>query len=247
MLFKSLYNILALQFCWAPGYNATAMYQGQNKIVSKLDFWWFHLPQWTESNGPNVIWLQKVVSNTPFTYLGKVKKNQQLFLWAFFEEPHSIGLTRFFAPLRWLHPLRRLYVTMLNGVSAARLYVWWPHKSENIHIQDNWTNQVFPVSGFSLLSKTQTMSSYDQLFARWSLNVILPAGLTEKSRTTMKPRQRKIASLKHLMFLRWVQFGRWRYNLNNKQSSEKTSQNCFNLDRQLHLGKQKILKRGTEA
>ena len=37
---------------------------------------------------PNVIWLQKVVSNTPFTYLGKVKKNQQLFLWAFFEEPH---------------------------------------------------------------------------------------------------------------------------------------------------------------
>ena len=37
---------------------------------------------------PNVIWLKKVVSNTPFTYLEKVKKNQQLFLWAFFEEPH---------------------------------------------------------------------------------------------------------------------------------------------------------------
>ena len=28
---------------------------------------------------PNVIWLQKVVSYTPFTYLGKVKKNWQLF------------------------------------------------------------------------------------------------------------------------------------------------------------------------
>ena len=37
---------------------------------------------------PNAIWLQKTVSNTSFTYLGNVKKNQQLFLWAFFEEPH---------------------------------------------------------------------------------------------------------------------------------------------------------------
>ena len=54
---------------------------------------------------PNVIWLQKVVSYTPFTYLGKVKKNWQLFPLIFFGEsqkydrgggfrppPHPIGL-----------------------------------------------------------------------------------------------------------------------------------------------------------
>ena len=54
---------------------------------------------------PNVIWLQKVVSYTPFTYLGKVKKNWQLFPLIFFGEsqkyerggilrppPHQIGL-----------------------------------------------------------------------------------------------------------------------------------------------------------
>ena len=35
---------------------------------------------------PNVIWLQKVVSQTPFTYLGKVKKNWQLFPLIFFGE-----------------------------------------------------------------------------------------------------------------------------------------------------------------
>ena len=35
---------------------------------------------------PNVIWLQKVVSYTPFTYLGKVKKNWQLFPLIFFGE-----------------------------------------------------------------------------------------------------------------------------------------------------------------
>ena len=34
----------------------------------------------------NVIWLQKVVSNTSFTYLGKVKKNWQLFALIFFGE-----------------------------------------------------------------------------------------------------------------------------------------------------------------
>ena len=34
----------------------------------------------------NVIWLQKVVPNLPFTYLGKVKKNWQLFPLIFFGE-----------------------------------------------------------------------------------------------------------------------------------------------------------------
>ena len=54
----------------------------------------------------NVIWLKKVVPNLPFTYLGKVKKNWQLFPLLFFGEsqkyerggvcrppPHPIGLT----------------------------------------------------------------------------------------------------------------------------------------------------------
>ena len=45
--------------------------------------------------GPNVIWLQKVVSNTPFTYLGKVTKNCQLLLWAFFGEPHLYDRVKF--------------------------------------------------------------------------------------------------------------------------------------------------------
>ena len=53
----------------------------------------------------NVIWLQKVVPNLPFTYLGKVKKNWQLFPLLFFGKsqkyerggvcrppPHPIGL-----------------------------------------------------------------------------------------------------------------------------------------------------------
>ena len=53
----------------------------------------------------NVIWLQKVVPNLPFSYLGKVKKNWQLFPLIFFGEsqkydrgggfrppPHPIGL-----------------------------------------------------------------------------------------------------------------------------------------------------------
>ena len=46
----------------------------------------------------NVIWLQKVVPNLPFTYLGKVKKNWQLFPFLFFGESQKYVIWVNFGP-----------------------------------------------------------------------------------------------------------------------------------------------------